>query len=155
MILGLFFAIVAGLMVSLQSIFNSKVNEQIGTWTTTAIVLGLGALASFTIGLFLEGKHLFILENMKVWYWFSGIIGIGVVSCLVQSIRLLGPTFATSITLSSQLGFALILDSLGWFGLHKVPFTFKDLIGVFIIIAGILVFKLSDLNTREKLQKVQ
>jgi transporter family-2 protein len=113
MILGLLLALIAGSLVSLQNIFNSKVNEHAGAWATTALVLGLGFLASLTIGLIFEGKHLFTLQNMKPWYWISGLIGVGVVICLVQGIRRLGPTYAISIVLTSQLGFALLWDSLG------------------------------------------
>jgi transporter family-2 protein len=113
MILGLLLALIAGSLVSLQNIFNSKVNERAGSWATTALVLGLGFLASLTIGLIFEGKHLCTLQNMKPWYWISGLIGVGVVICLVQGIRRLGPTYAISIVLTSQLGFALLWDSLG------------------------------------------
>ena len=141
MIVGLLLALIAGALVSLQNIFNSKVNEHAGTWTTTTIVLGMGFLASFGIGLLLEGKDLFSLSNMQPWYWFSGIIGVGVVISLVQGIRLLGPTYAISIVLTSQLGFALLWDSLGWFGLEQIPFTSKQLLGVLVIIAGVIVFK--------------
>jgi bacterial/archaeal transporter family-2 protein len=66
-----------------------------------------------------------------------------VVICLVQGIRRLGPKYAVSIVLTSQLGFALLWDSLGWLGLDKVPFTFKQLIGVLVIVGGIIVFKLA------------
>ena len=142
MILGIVFAIIAGSLVSMQNIFNSKVNEHEGTWTTTSLVLGLGFLSSLIIGLIFEGKYLFILENMKPWYWGAGIIGVGVVTCVVQGIRHLGPTYAISIVLTSQLGFALLLDSLGWLGLDKVPFTSKQLIGVLVIVGGIIVFKI-------------
>ncbi|MFP3392155.1 DMT family transporter [Brevibacillus sp. SIMBA_040] len=141
MIVGLLLALTAGALVSLQNIFNSKVNEHAGTWTTTTLVLGMGFLASFGIGLLLEGKHLFSISNMQPWYWFSGIIGVGVVISLVQGIRLLGPTYAISIVLTSQLGFALLWDSLGLFGLEQVPFTSKQLFGVLVIIAGVIVFK--------------
>jgi len=141
MIVGLLLALTAGALVSLQNIFNSKVNEHAGTWTTTTLVLGMGFLASFGIGLLLEGKDLFSLSNMQPWYWFSGIIGVGVVISLVQGIRLLGPTYAISMVLTSQLGFALLWDSLGWFGLEQIPFTSKQLLGVLVIIAGVIVFK--------------
>lgn len=153
MILGLLLALIAGSLVSLQNIFNSKVNERVGTWTTTTLVLGMGFLASLIIGLILEGKHLFILQQMQPWYWFSGMIGVGVVICLVQGIRLLGPTYAISIVLTSQLGFALLWDSLGWLGLVKVPFTIKQLIGVLVIVGGVFVFKLG--GRRETQQSVR
>lgn len=149
MMLGLLFALIAGSLISIQNIFNSKVNEQAGSWATTTLVLGMGFLASLTFGLLFEGKHLFILQNMKPWYWFSGIIGVGVVTCLVNGIRLLGPTFAVSIVFTSQLGFALLWDSMGWLGLEKVPFTPKQLIGVLVIVSGILLFKLGGIRQNQ------
>ncbi|SDC26986.1 transporter family-2 protein [Paenibacillus sp. UNCCL117] len=142
MVTGLLLALLAGSLVGLQNIFNSKVNERAGTWATTTLVLGLGFLASLTIGFLFEGKGLFAWQPMQTWYWFSGLIGVGVVVCMVQGTRRLGPTYAVSIVLTSQLAFALLWDSLGWLGLTQVPFTFKQLIGVLVIVAGILLFKL-------------
>ncbi|WP_226674988.1 DMT family transporter [Mesobacillus jeotgali] len=144
MLLGLLFALLAGTLVGLQNIFNSKVNEKAGSWTTTTLVLGLGFLASFILGLFFEGSNMFNLQQMKGWYWFSGLLGIGVVAGIVQAIKYLGPTFAISIVLTSQLGFAVLWDSLGWMGLEKVPFTFQQFLGVLVIIAGAIVFKWSE-----------
>ncbi|WP_342599886.1 DMT family transporter [Psychrobacillus sp. FSL H8-0483] len=141
MLLGLSMALIGGVFLSLQNIFNSKVNEHTGSWAATTLILGMGFLASLTIGFMVEGERIFIFENMKTWYWFSGIIGVGVVTCLIQSIKLLGPTFAISIVLTSQLLFALLWDSLGWLGLKQVPFTFQQLLGVLIIIGGVIVFK--------------
>lgn len=144
MVLGLLSAIMAGTLVGLQNIFNSKVNEKAGSWTTTTLVLGLGFLASFILGLFFEGSQLFNLQTMEWWYWFSGLLGIGVITGIVQGIRYLGPTFAISIVLTSQLAFAVLFDSLGWMGLEKVPFTLKQAIGVVVILAGVIVFKWSE-----------
>jgi bacterial/archaeal transporter family-2 protein len=155
MFLGLFFAVLAGLLVGLQNIFNAKVNEQAGTWATTALVLGLGFLASITLGLVFEGRGLFMLDNMKTWHWFSGLIGVGVVVCLVQGTRLLGPTYAIAIVLTSQLGFALLWDSLGWFGLEKIPFTFQQLVGVLVIAGGVIVFKFSGSKEKKEVKQVQ
>ncbi|MBS8263838.1 DMT family transporter [Mesobacillus boroniphilus] len=144
MVLGLLSAVMAGTLVGLQNIFNSKVNEKAGSWTTTTLVLGLGFLASFILGLFFEGSQLFNLQKMEWWYWISGLIGIGVITGIVQGIRYLGPTFAISIVLTSQLAFAVLFDSLGWMGLEKVPFTMKQLLGVVVILGGVIVFKWSE-----------
>jgi transporter family-2 protein len=138
---GLLLAAVAGSLVGVQNIFNSRVNERAGSWTTTALVLGLGFAASLTIGLIVEGSELFDLRKMRIWYGFSGLIGVGIVVCLVRGIRLLGPTYGISIVLASQLGFALMWDSLGLFGLEQVPFTYNKLLGVTVIVAGMILFK--------------
>lgn len=142
MLIGILLALIAGSLVSLQNIFNSKVNEQTGSWSTTTLVLGMGFIASLLMGVIMEGTNMFTLQHMQPWYWFSGMIGVGVVICLVQATRLLGPTYAISIVLTSQLGFALLWDSLGWLGLERVPFSINKLIGVIVIVGGILVFKL-------------
>ncbi len=153
MVLGLLLSLAAGSLLSLQNIFNSKVNERAGSWATTTLVLGLGFLASLTLGFIFEGKHLFILQNMQPWYWVSGFIGVGVVTCLVQGMKRLGPTYAISIVLTSQLLFALLWDTFGWLGLDKVPFTSKQLIGVLVIIGGIIVFKFSGSQEKEGIVK--
>lgn len=142
MFFGLVLGLIGGSLVGMQNIFNSKVNEHAGSWSTTTLVLGMGFAASMIIGLIFEGSSMFILQNMQLWYWFSGLIGVGVVTCMVQGIRLLGPTYAVSIMLISQLGFALLWDSLGWLGLEQVPFSINKLIGVIVIVGGIVVFKL-------------
>ncbi|MEH7444863.1 DMT family transporter [Bacillus sp. JJ1122] len=154
MLLGLVSAIIAGTLVGLQNIFNSKVNEKAGSWATTVLVLGLGFLASFILGLFFEGSQMFNLQNMKPWYWFSGLLGIGVITGIVQGIRYLGPTFAISIVLTSQLGFAVLWDSLGLMGLDKVPFTIKQLAGVLFIIGGVIVFKWSEVRKVDQATKL-
>ncbi|QJD83059.1 DMT family transporter [Cohnella herbarum] len=152
MIQGILLAVVAGSLVGLQNIYNSKVNERAGSWTTTSLVLGLGFLASMTIGLFVEGIDLFDLRNMKVWYGFSGLIGVGVVICLVRGIRLLGPTYGISLVMISQLGFALVCDSFGLLGLDQVPFTYNKLLGVLVIVAGIIVFKFKSKPSRREME---
>ncbi|WP_458121043.1 DMT family transporter [Paenibacillus sp. Z6-24] len=141
MILGILLAVVAGSLVSLQTVFNNQVNARAGSWATTTLVLGMGFIASLTASLIFEGKGTFSLQHMQLWYWISGAIGVGVVFCLVQGIRLLGPTFSTSIVLIAQLATALLFDSAGWLGLEQIPLTPGKIIGVLVVVAGILVFK--------------
>ena len=150
---GLLISFISGILVGVQNIFNNRVNQKAGLWATTTLVLALGFIASFILGFISEGSGLFHLENMQTWYWFSGIIGVGVVVCMTKGIRHLGATYAVSISLSSQLMFALLFDSFGLLGLDKVPFTPKQLLGVLVIIGGILVFKMG--GTSEKKQPVR
>jgi len=145
MVSGLVLAVVAGCLVGLQNVFNSRVSDRAGSWATTALVLGMGFLASLTLGLIFEGQNLFVLNGMKPWYWLSGLTGVGVVVCMVQGIRLLRPTYAISIVLTSQLVSALLWDSLGVLGLHKVDLTWKHGAGALVMILGIVVFKLGGL----------
>lgn len=109
MVLGILLALIAGSLVGIQNIFNNKVNEHTGTWTTTTLVLGLGFAASFVIGLLLEGKNMFALRDMQAWFYFSGLIGVGVVTCMVQGVKRLGPTYAVAIVMTSGAGICFVV----------------------------------------------
>lgn len=142
MLIGIIMATLAGGLVGLQNIFNNRVHVKAGLWITTTLVLGMGFVASFLLGFASEGMAMFRPNQMEPWYFFSGLIGVGVVICMVRGTHLLGPTYAAAVAMISQLGFAVIWDTLGWFGLEKVPFTGTQLLGVLVIAAGIVVFKL-------------
>ncbi|NOV04832.1 DMT family transporter [Paenibacillus planticolens] len=141
MIWGILMALAAGSLISVQNMFNSKVNVAARSHSTTALVLGMGFLASLSMGLIFDGVGFFTMKPMQPWFWFSGLLGIGVVTCVVNGVRLLGPSYAISIVMASQLLCALWWDSAGWFGLDKVPFTFQKAIGVAVLICGLILFK--------------
>ncbi|WP_214696970.1 DMT family transporter [Exiguobacterium sp. s160] len=143
MAIGMMLAVIGGMLVCVQNTFNANVKKRVGAWATTTLVLGLGFLASLLIGLFQEGSALFRVEEMETWYWFSGILGIGVVMSVTQSVERLGPSYAISIIMVSQILFALLWDTLGWLGLTAVPFTWKTVVGIVLIVGGVLVFQLS------------
>lgn len=41
MIVGMVLAAMAGAAISLQTVFNNKVNEKTGSWMTTTLALGM------------------------------------------------------------------------------------------------------------------
>jgi Uncharacterized protein conserved in bacteria len=141
MITGILMALMAGTLVSIQTLFNNKVNTVIHSHSTTALVLGMGFIASLCMGFLFDGADFLSWQAMPVWFWFSGLLGIGVVTCVVKGVRLLGPSYATTIVMASQLLCALWWDSAGWFGLEQVPFTVQKAIGISALIAGLLLFK--------------
>lgn len=141
MALGIFLAIIGGAFVCIQNTFNANVKKQVSVWTTTALVLFLGFAASLAAGLIFEGTGLFSFQA-EPWFWFSGIVGVGVVACVTQGVQLLGPSRAISLVMVSQIFFGLMWDTLGWFGLEKVPFTWQSLFGILLISGGVLLFQL-------------
>lgn len=155
MLIGIIMATLAGALVGLQNIFNNRVHVKAGLWITTTLVLGMGFLASLLIGFASEGMAMFRPEHMEPWYFFSGLIGVGVVICMVRGTHLLGATYAAAVAMISQLGFAVVWDTLGWFGLEKVPFTGTQLLGVLVIAAGIVVFKLGGRKTEAESKKLK
>ncbi|MGM0896972.1 MAG: DMT family transporter [Bacillota bacterium] len=140
MVLGIILALSGGVFVCLQNIFNANVKQHVSVWTTTALVLFLGFFGSFMAGLAFNGMGLFRFEA-EPWFWFSGVLGVGVVVCVTQGVQTLGPSRAISIVMVSQIFFGLMWDTAGWFGLEQVPFTWQSLAGVLLISGGILLFQ--------------
>lgn len=146
MIVGMVLAAMAGAAISLQTVFNNKVNEKTGSWMTTTLALGMGFLFAFIPVVILEPQTLVQLVQMETWYWFGGVIGVGVVFSLVQAMKRLGPTFTISVVLVAQLGTALLWDSTGWLGLEQIPLSPMKVLGILLILAGVLLFSYKKRN---------
>ncbi|MFJ3387569.1 MULTISPECIES: DMT family transporter [unclassified Lysinibacillus] len=139
--IGLIFAILAGALISLQSIFNAKVNENVGHWLTTSCVLGLGLISSFVFHVITEKSFFINHQTTNNFYFVSGLFGLGLVICIMKAVRLLGPAYTVLISLITQLVIALCIDTFGLFGLEKVPFQMNKIVGIGLLVIGVLIFK--------------
>ncbi|PLR81323.1 MULTISPECIES: DMT family transporter [Bacillus] len=140
--LGLFYSVLAGIFISLQSVFNTRVSEKLGLWQTNTIVHGLGFLVSLAVFLIIKDGTIQRINDVNKVYLLGGAFGAVVVFSVMKGITLLGPAYSVSLLLVSQLIIALLIDSFGLFGIDKVPFTANKLVGIAIMILGIFVFKL-------------
>lgn len=147
---GILFAIMAGVFISLQTVFNTRVSEKVGMWATTTLVLGLGLITSFPIFIIMDDTQLFAVGNVNKIYLLGGFLGVGVVYCIMQAIRMLGSAYAISIVLVAQLFIAVLIDTFGWFGFETISFTINKLVGLTLMIAGISVYKLKKVTGQQK-----
>lgn len=138
---GIIIAIISGISMSLQGIFNTRLGEKIGVWETNVIVQLIGLVLTAIITLFFgKGNFKEIISANKT-YLLGGILGVIIIFTVMQSMGNLGPTFAVAIILVSQLISAAIIEYFGLFGTEKINFTLKEFIGIAIMIIGIIVFK--------------
>lgn len=154
MAIGILLALMGGAFVCLQNTFNANVKKRVSVWSTTALVLLLGFVASFAAGLVFEGSGLFKFQA-EPWFWFSGVLGVGVVACVTQGVQILGPSRAISLVMVSQIFFGLMWDTLGWFGLKQVAFTWQSLFGVILISCGVILFQLGPKLEQKQLVAVK
>jgi transporter family-2 protein len=139
---GVIFSLIAGVLISLQSVFNTRLSEKLGLWQTNTIVHGLGFLVSMLLFLIIRDGNVSKWNEIDKVYLLGGVFGAFVVYTVMQGITKLGPAYAVTLLLVSQLIVALIIDTYGLFGTEKVAFTANKGIGIAIMIIGILVFKL-------------
>lgn len=139
---GIIYSIIAGIFISIQGVFNSKVSEKIGLWQTNTLVHGLGFLVSLFILFMVKGGSFHKITEVNKLYLIGGALGVIIVFSVMKGITSIGPAYSVSILLISQLIIALLIDTFGLFGVEKVPFSSTKLIGITMMISGVLVFKM-------------
>ena len=138
---GLIFSIVAGAAMSLQGVWNTRLQDKIGSFETTAFVQGTGFIFALAVMLIFGNGNIKQLGEVNKLYLLGGLLGIVITFTVMQGISALGTTFAISAILVSQLVTAAIIDAFGLFGSEKAEFGFFKILGVIMMIGGMLVFK--------------
>ena len=140
---GLLIALLSGALMSIQGVFNAGVTKQTSLWVSasfvqfTALIICLGAWdvtgreSSFS-GLFkIDGKYMLL----------GGVLGAIITITVIQSMNNLGPAKAALLIVVAQLLVAYIIELFGMFGVDKVDFQWRKLIGMLVAIVGIIIFK--------------
>lgn len=140
-VLGIIFAAVAGALMSIQGVFNTRVGEKIGLWTINMIVQGTGFLITLLVFLFFKDGNIRRIGEVNKLYLSGGLLGVFIIFTVMKGMKMLSPAYAVSIILITQLVTAAIIDCCGLFGTERCNFHFTKILGVIIMIIGIVVFK--------------
>lgn len=139
--MGQIIALVSGLLMSVQGVFNTRVQEKTGMWFTNAVVHGVGLLTSLIILIFVRDANLSGLKSVNKWYLLGGVLGAGIVYSVIVSITKLGPAQATMLILIAQLMGSYLIELFGLFGTEKVNFSWMKVIAMGVMMVGIILFK--------------
>lgn len=140
-LIGFSLATLAGILISVQSVFNAKVNENVGQWLTTTCVLGIGLISSILFYIITENSISIKVYTANYLFYVSGLFGIGLIICIMGAIKSLGPAYTVLISLITQLVVALCIDTFGLFGMESVPLQVNKLVGIGLLIFGVGIFK--------------
>lgn len=134
-------AAIAGISMSIQGVFNTRLSSKIGYWHTNVIVQGTAFLICIIIMFFIKEQSFSNIKYSNKIYLTGGILGVIITFTVMKSIRHLSPTCAISVILIAQLAAAALIDAFGLFDSSKVPFGIQKIIGIITMIVGIIVFK--------------
>lgn len=140
--LGILCSIFAGLLMSLQGVFNTRLSQKIGPWEATTIVQGTGLLLTLIILFFFHGNSFRKINEINKLYLLGGILGVFIVYTVIQGIKNLGPTYSILIILFAQLISASCIDFFGLFDTSPLSFHFSKFLGIILMLIGIIIFKL-------------
>lgn len=129
--------------MSIQGVFNTGVTKQTGIWVSasfvqfTALIVCLGAW--FVTGRESSFGALFKIDNK--YMLLGGVLGAFITYTVIKSVDLLGPARANMFIITAQLIVAYLIEVFGLCGCEKVPFEWRKLIGLVLVIAGFITFK--------------
>lgn len=138
---GIISAIISGIAMSIQGVFNTRLGEKIGVWETNVIIQGIAFIIGLIISLFFGKGNYSNLKDVSKIYLLGGILGVIITFTVMKSIGSMGPTLAIAIILIAQLLAAAFIDAFGLFGSEKIKFSLHQIVGVAIMLIGIVIFK--------------
>lgn len=131
-------AVAIGAAVAAQAPLNSRLGHAVGGLPATCIALGISFVALVVLTT-ATGRLGGIADAGRAPVWAilgGGLIGGLYVGSVVWTVRALGAGGLTAATVAGQLGAAILIDHLGWFGVDRSPVTAAKLAGVALLAAG-------------------
>ena len=139
---GFLVALISGALMSIQGVFNTEMTKQTSLWVSTGGVQFSAFLVCVLAWIFTGRASIGALWQVENKYTLlGGIIGAFITITVIQSMGSLGPAKAAMLIVISQLAVAYIIELFGLFGVEKVDFQWRKLIGMAVAIVGIVIFK--------------
>ncbi|KYH28716.1 MULTISPECIES: DMT family transporter [Clostridium] len=138
---GLICSLLAGLFMSLQGVFNTRLSQKIGLWETNTIVQGIAFVLTLVIMLFAGKGNIRNIGEANKLYLLGGPLGVAITLTVMCGMAKLGPTYAVSAILIAQLVSAALIEAFGLFDSDKSNFGMFKIIGAAIMLLGIIIFE--------------
>lgn len=138
---GFIIALISGALMSIQGVLNTGVSKQTSMWVSTGWVQLTAFLTCLILWYFSGRDDISTLLSVHPKYMLiGGIIGAFITYTVVKSMGTLGPAKAALVIVVSQIVVAYAVEVFGLFGVEKIGFEWKKLIGAVVAIIGIIIF---------------
>ena len=141
MVISIITALISGLLMSVQGVFNTRVTEKSGLWFTTSIVHFIAFICCLAVLLFVRDARLEGLKEVNKLYLLGGVLGAGITYTVILAMSKLGPACAVMLILVAQMTTAYLIEVFGLFDTEKIGFMWTKFLGVVIMIGGIILFQ--------------
>ena len=140
---GFLIAIVSGILMSVQGVWNTQVTKQSSLWVSSSFVQFTALLLCLLAWFFSDRSSFAALGKVHPRYFLlGGVLGAFITLTVIQSVGKLGPAKSAMLIVIVQLIFSYLIEVLGMFGVEKQPLEWRRVLGMAVSIAGIIIFKL-------------
>jgi bacterial/archaeal transporter family-2 protein len=132
----------AGAGVAFQATLLSIVGRRVGVLsaTTMAAIVGLVGIAVVTLLATRTFDGVAAAFRQPTWLWLvGGGLGIAILAVLTFGRPHLGTFGTIALLIGGQLAASVLIDSLGLFGVDRVPFTLSRAVGLVFLAGGAIL----------------
>ena len=134
--------LLAGIGAVLQSTMLAMIGRRSGALaaTTLAAIVGLVGITIFTLLVNRSLAGVAVAARQSPWIWLpAGLLGVGVLAVLTFAPPRIGSLGTFAVLITAQLLTSLVMDSVGLFGLDRVPISVTRLAGLLLLGAGAIL----------------
>lgn len=140
--IGFLIAVISGLLMSVQGVFNTQVTKTTGMWVANAFVQFTAFLVCIAIWVISDRTSFGTLLKVEPRYMLiGGILGAGITYTVIKAMDMMGPAKAVMMIVTAQILVAYLIELFGLFGVDKQPFSWRKVIGILLAAGGIILFK--------------
>ncbi len=140
--IGFLIAVISGLLMSVQGVFNTQVTKTTGMWVANAFVQFTAFLVCIAIWAISDRTSFGTLLKVEPRYLLiGGILGAGITYTVIKAMDMMGPAKAVMMIVTAQILVAYLIELFGLFGVEKQPFSWRKVIGILLAAGGIILFK--------------
>lgn len=133
-----FIGLVAGAMITVQSVLNSALGARTGNFgsvlilTIVSIVLLAGLIVLFPGTADFKG-----IPGVSEWYLYvGGLLGVVILAAPIFLVPRIGATSTLTALVIGQLALALLIDQFGLFGFPRIDISLARAAGLALLVAG-------------------
>jgi transporter family-2 protein len=136
--------VVAGFFISIQGPINARLRLAVDSPVLSAAISflsgGLVLLCIIATGAFGgTGTGLRGMQSAPLWAYLGGVLGISFVLGSIVAVPQVGVVVVICAAILGQMAGSYLADTLGWFGVDKVPFNPVRLAGIGLMVLGVLL----------------
>ncbi|MDE7431751.1 MAG: DMT family transporter [Lachnospiraceae bacterium] len=140
--MGIIIALISGLLMSVQGVFNTGVTKNTGMWVCNCFVQFTALIAGLVMWYVTDRQSFMGITKVTPKYLLlGGVIGTAITYTVIKSMEDLGPAKSVMIIVVSQVAAAYLIELFGLFGVERVEFDMKKLVGLLLAVGGIILFK--------------
>ena len=139
---GTVIALLSGALMSIQGVLNAAVTKQTSIWLSSGWVQFSALVVCVVMWFFTGRSEIGALWQVEPKYMLAGgVLGAFITYTVIRSVASLGPARSALLIVVCQIIVSYAIEVFGLFGVEKVGFEWRKVIGALVAIVGIVIFR--------------